>query len=441
MKRFFCLLLALLLMGCCAQAQEEAPSALQIYQLLEESAWDAVYARLNDTMRSALRAEDLAALLPSLKAALGNIVRLGAEESSEKPPYAITRLPLHFEKGSVLFQVVWQEGQIAGLQYIPLAADPVPEAAGDETPEGLTEEDFPVGDPPLPGTLTLPAGLSSPLPTVVLVHGSGPNDRDESLGGTKMFRDLAQGLARRGIAVLRYDKRTLTYAQDYTAEDLKAFTVEEETIRDAAAAALLLRADPRVDAGRIFLTGHSMGAMLAPRTAKENPGLFAGIVLLSGTPRTLADIVLNQNQALVDALPAASRAAGKLQMAALRSSWDRIQKGSAENAMQKTLFNQPAYYFWEMAQYDTVDLLKALDIPALIINGGADFQVPDADGVDAWRSAGLPDSVRLSHYPALNHLLMAPDAPEDVRGTVREYDIACHVSEEILDEIAAFILN
>ena len=115
----------------------------------------------------------------------------------------------------------------------------------------LTEEAVSIGDPALPGTLTLPEGAASPLPAVVLLHGSGPNDRDESIGQTKMFRDLAEMLAEKGIAVLRYDKRTLIYGSRYTAEDLKTFTVDDESIQDAVAAANLLRSDPRI--GKVFL--------------------------------------------------------------------------------------------------------------------------------------------------------------------------------------------
>lgn len=310
-------------------------------------------------------------------------------------------------------------------------------------PQGLTEEDISVGDPALPGTLTLPEDASSPLPAVVLLHGSGPNDRDESLGQTKMFRDLAWGLARRGIAVLRYDKRTYVYGGDITAEALKTYTVKEEALDDAAAAARLLASDPRVDTEKIWLVGHSMGAMLSPRAAMENPGLFAGIVLLSGSPKTLADIILSQNQALVDAMDPLSRIAGNAQMLLLRKSWERVLAGGAEEAREKTVFNQPAYYFWETAQYDTADILNALSIPVLILNGGQDFQVTDENGFDAWLAAVLPEkkNVRIRRYPALNHLLMDPEAEDGVRGTAAEYDIPCRVSEEVVEEIAQYILQ
>ena len=308
----------------------------------------------------------------------------------------------------------------------------------------LLEEDVSIGDPALPGTLTLPAeypSSPSPLPAAVLLHGSGPSNRYEAIGQTALFRDLAQFLAVQGMAVLRYDKRTFVYGSTYTAEDLIAFTVEEESIRDAIAAAELLRADPRVDPDRIYLIGHSMGAMIAPRIVQEHPGLFAGIVMLSGTPKTLGEIVLSQNQAIVDSLPPLTKAIGEMQMIGLRQEWDALLNSTAEEAKTKTVFGQPGYYFWEMAQYDTASILQSLSLPVLIINGGQDFQVIDADGIDAWNTLDLPENVRVTYYPELNHLLMKPNAPESARGTVSEYDTPCHLPEEIIREICWFILN
>ncbi|MBR1584179.1 MAG: alpha/beta fold hydrolase [Clostridia bacterium] len=308
-----------------------------------------------------------------------------------------------------------------------------------ETQNAILEEDVFIGDPALPGALTLPQDDSSPLPAVVLLHGSGPNDRDETIGQTKMFQDLAEGLARQGIAVLRYDKRTFVYGSTYTKEDLNTLTVREEAMNDAVTAAEYLRSDPRIDPDRIYLIGHSMGAMIAPRIAWENSGLFSGIILLSGTPKTLGEIVLSQNQALVDALPASQRLIGRLQMRILRDQWDKLMALSAEEAKGVQIFDQPGYYFWEAAQYDTASILQNLSLPVLILNGGADFQIINADGIDAWQSLNLPDSVRIHYFPFFNHLLMQPDAPKEIHGTVQEYNIPCHVSPDVLSEITKFI--
>ena len=437
MTRMACLILALTLLLPLLASAEEEPTARAVFELLQSGDVSSVYALFDQNMQKAMSEDDLRKTFSDLEAAVGQATDWGEEQTVLYPPYRITILPVSYEKADVNLQITWQDHQIAGLFYtIQQKAESIQE----ELPEGMMEENIQVGELNLPGLLTLPSEAADPLPAAVLVHGSGPNDRDETIGGTKLFRDLAHSLALKGIVSARYDKRTFA-GVEISKEDEKTFTVQEETIDDAVAAARLLRADPRIDPERIYLIGHSMGAMLAPRIAEENPGLFTGIVMLSGTPKTLADIVLSQNQAVVDALPPLQKIAVSVQMTMLRQGWKNVLSSTEEEVKGKTIFEAPAYYFWEMAQHDTASILKDLDLPALIINGGSDFQVIDADGIDAWQALDLPENIQLSYYPELNHLLMDPQAPETIRGTVQEYDIPCHVAEEVVDEITAFILK
>ena len=139
----------------------------------------------------------------------------------------------------------------------------------------------------LPGTLFLPNGVEKAA-AVVLVHGSGPNDRDETLGPNRPFRDLATGLATRGIAVLRYDKRTKVYPESFAG--LKNPTVKDEILDDVSAALEFLKSRPEIDADRITITGHSLGGTLAPRIAAANPSV-SKIVILAGAARPLPDLM------------------------------------------------------------------------------------------------------------------------------------------------------
>ena len=143
---------------------------------------------------------------------------------------------------------------------------------------------------PLNGLLTLPEDLTTPVPAVVMVHGSGPSDMNEKVIKLTPFKDLAEGLVKYGIASLRYDKRTFVYGRKLARTKI---TVKEETIDDALLAVKLLRNDPRIDPDRIFILGHSMGAMLAPRIDAEGANA-RGLILLAGTPYRLEDIVLRQ---------------------------------------------------------------------------------------------------------------------------------------------------
>ena len=142
---------------------------------------------------------------------------------------------------------------------------------------------------PLKGLLTIPACTVSPVPAVVFVHGSGASNMDEKVGKLTPFKDLAEGLAKHGIASIRYDKRSFSHGLKLVRE--KEVTVRKETIEDAILATQILKNDPRIDKNKIFIIGHSMGAMLAPRIDAEG-GNYNGLIMMAGSPRKLEEIML-----------------------------------------------------------------------------------------------------------------------------------------------------
>ena len=149
---------------------------------------------------------------------------------------------------------------------------------------------------PLNGLLTLPEDATGPVPVVVFVHGSGASNMDEKVGKLTPFKDLAQGLARHGIASVRYDKRSFAHGFKMLRDKSLEVTVKTETIDDAILATDLLKKDPRIDPERVFIIGHSMGGMLAPRIDAEG-GKYAGLIIMAGAPRKLEEIILDQNEA------------------------------------------------------------------------------------------------------------------------------------------------
>src|SRR5690349_5011368 len=163
--------------------------------------------------------------------------------------------------------------RVTGFFIHPLETAYQPPAYVDTT--RFTEREIQVGTDPwrLPGTITVPSG-PGPFPVVVLVHGSGPNDRDETIGGNRPFKDLAGGLASRGIAVVRYDKRTRVYGARMQS---RFITLDAEVVDDALAALRLARSTTALDAKRVFLLGHSLGAMLGPTIAARD-GHLAGLI-------------------------------------------------------------------------------------------------------------------------------------------------------------------
>jgi len=182
-----------------------------------------------------------------------------------------------------------RENKIAGLRITPRTAPVAPAAPPPGIHFGEEAVTVGVGEWALPGTLSMPTGPVAAA--VVLVHGSGPNNRDETIGANAPFRDLAWGLAERYIAVLRYDKRTYVHAAKMAGN--ATMTVREETTADALLAVALLRRHERIDPKKVFVIGHSLGGLLAPRIAAEDASL-AGLIIMAGSTRPLLDSAREQ---------------------------------------------------------------------------------------------------------------------------------------------------
>ena len=170
---------------------------------------------------------------------------------------ALVIVPISLERIKLDIKVRVANGQVVGLLIVPSEAPAQAwNAPAYVDPVNFTNAEVTVGLPPtaLGGTLSLPK-TADKVPAVVLIHGTCPNDRDETLGPNRPFRDIAEGLASRGVAALRYDKRTKVHPEQFT----RSSTVREETMDDALAAVALLAQRQEIDAGRIVIVGHSSG--------------------------------------------------------------------------------------------------------------------------------------------------------------------------------------
>lgn len=293
---------------------------------------------------------------------------------------------------------------------------------------------------PLSGILTLPTEGNRLFPAVVLVHGSGPSNLDEKIGNNAPFKDLAVGLAERGIAVLRYDKRTFVYGKEMR-NDI-GLSVKEETIEDAILAANLLRKDPRIDANKIFIIGHSLGGMLAPRIDAEG-GNFAGIIIMGGSPRKFEEILMDQNNEVLRSLNKFLKLIARKQIAAFSSKLENIYNLSDEEAKSTKVIGRyvRAYYLKEMGEHPASNYLKSLDKPILILQGEKDFHVSIARDFDAYKKL-LIDKTKVTYkrYPNLNHLFM-PAVFGEILKAKKEYKVAQHVDKQVIDDISDWIFS
>ena len=410
------------------------------------------------TMRGAAPAAALSQLWSQFEGQFGAFTGLGEVAVKDAAPFVNATVTTYFANATVpLLVTVDAEGHVAGLHLgapgpaasppggpgasgaTPAAASPTPEAsAAYVRPEAFTETEVSVGSAPwaLPGTLSMPTG-SGPFPAVVLVAGSGPQDRDEAIGPNAPLRDLAWGLASNGIAVLRYDKRSMAHGTEMAAQ-VGEVTVREEVTDDAIAAVDLLRATPGIDLERVFLAGHSLGGYLAPRIAADASGRLAGIALLEANARPLQRLIEDQLAYLASDAGGADPSA-RAMLAALPAQVALVESADLSSATPAANLplGIPAAYWLDLRGYDPAATARGLSVPLFITQGGRDYQVPPTE-LAAWR-AGLGDraGVTIREYPSLNHLLLPGTGPS----RPAEYARPGHVAPELVADLAAWVLG
>lgn len=415
---------AMVLSSMAAYASETADKRCdELMSDLRDGLFDAATAHFDGAMKAALTPQQLRAIWQGLTGANGKFLSWKIARRSSLSGQDIVVAPLEFKRSSDLALVLAvnpQSGEISGIHFVP---DPPATSPPYAQANSFHSIDVHVGAAPylLPGLVTVPANGRGPWPAVVLLGGSGPNDMDESVGPNHIFKDIAEGLSSRGIAVLRYDKRTHDYAAKI---DLQHITVTEEYLDDAIAAVNLLRSRPEVDRNQIFVAGHSLGATIAPEVAlKAAP--VRGLILLAPSGRKFGEMNVQQMRFLGEA---SHEQLDELEQKA--NQLDNHLMPPTENFL-----GAPASYYYDLEARDEVAIARQLRIPILILHGGRDYQVIDQD-IEHWQE-GLKgvDHVRVETFPALNHLFIAGTG----KPNKQEYGEPGHVDVKVIDAMTAFI--
>jgi dienelactone hydrolase len=418
------------------QAPDATARARAALDLLLADDFAKLAEQFNQKMQAAMPVPRLAATWTQISRGVGPHRRCEQEprvvEINDKR-MVITRC--EFERASIDIQFAFDtSGHISGLVFrpvLPAAAPYTPPSYA--TPASYLEEEVTIGSGEwaLPGTLTLPAGTDR-SPLVVLVAGSGPNDRDETIGATKPFKDLAVGLASRGIAVLRYDKRPHVYGARMAG--LTRFTVREAVVDDVVEAVKVAGTHARIDPSRVFVLGHSLGGSLVPRIAASTPSV-AGFIVAAGAARPLHEAMVEQVQyvAAADGTISPEERETLDRTRELAEAVHALRAGDAEAG--RRVGNLPASYWLDLRGYDAPIAARHVRAPMLILQGERDYQVTMKE-YERWRSAlaGRAD-VTFRSYPALNHLFIAGTGPS----LPAEYLRAGHVDQPVIADIVEWI--
>lgn len=389
----------------------------------------------DDRMRAALPAQKLAASWAGVEQQAGAFARRIGATTRTQGEYTVVTMTCAFAQATVDVQIALDAtGKVAGFGMRPAAVPPTAPPPYAQ-PEAYAEQEVVTGAEgwPLPGTLTAPVG-DGPFPAVVLVHGSGAQDRDASFGPNRIFRDLALGLASRGIVVLRYEKRPRQHGPRMV--ELPSLTIREEVIDDVLAAVAQLRETPKIDPNRIFVIGHSLGGMLAPRILEADPAI-AGAVVMAGAVRSIEQSIVEQTRYLI-MVDGEISDEERSQLEQAEQLAARVRGLTSDDAGSRELIGgAPASYWLDLRGYNPPQAASRLAHPFLVLQGERDYQVTMAD-FERWRGAlASRANVTLKAYPALNHMFMRGEGPSEPS----EYLTPGHLDPDVVSDIAEWLAD
>jgi dienelactone hydrolase len=416
-----------------SQTTEEL--SVSFIKQLEHHQYDSCYAMFDTVMASKFSADMLEQMWESLPKYMGEYKSYSTVTSEKKDSMDIVFVRCEFEKTKMDLQIAYNKSKkIAGMFFTM----PKNKAAYVYPEYSLSHKFYETkiavktGAYTLPGVLCIPNTIKNP-PVVILLAGSGPNDKDEAIGANRPLKDLAVGLASNGIATYRYDKRTFVYRKEI-AQNINDFDINKEIIEDAISAVNLIKKNPEFKLSKIYIVGHSLGAMCAPLIASKSKSV-SGIVLLAGNARPLEDLVLEQSiyMCSLDSIDATEKKEIEKLNTQIKIVKDaKLLKTSTPDQLPLELTST---YWQSLTKYNQLQVAKKIKQPILVLQGERDYQVTMID-FNLWKQ-NLNDNPKnqFISYPKLNHLLMKGEG----KSTPSEYEKQGNVDKKIIVDIANWI--
>lgn len=281
--------------------------------------------------------------------------------------------------------------------------------------EKYRENHITIGECNVDGVLTLPVS-GEKCPVVVMVQGSGQSDYNEKSGDVKPFEDIAIGLAENGIASIRINKRFYQYPELYSDDA----TIYDEVLNDIYDAIDYVENDKKIDTDRIYLLGHSLGAMLGPQIINEKSSI-CGFISMAGSPRKLEDIILDQNKEYLSELDIEEKEKEKQ----LQKVIDIVEKiKNIDESSKETLLGASARYWISLDSIDYKALSQNITIPVLVLQGNEDKQISVETDFSELKQI-FSENGEYILYEGLDHLFMK--------------DGETHVDDKVIEDIIKWI--
>ncbi len=400
---------------------------------------DGDYEKASDVSNGLLSAKDFETYWDMMTASAGEFKAIDDEKyhidfgySEQIGSYAVIEQYAEFEYMGIITSYYYNtEGQLIGIYFNFYSVDD-----DVEVPVGIEETDYKIGvKDTQDAKLTKKTGSNSDT-VVLLVSGSGPNDLDANAYGNTPFRDIAWGLADAGIDTFRFDKVTNSISNgEMMVDDPEHFTVQDEYLTDVKEATEMLK---EMGYKNIYLLGHSLGGMLAPRLYEDNDGVYAGVIILAGTTRTLTDVGIDQTTNAINKYSGLEKAQYKFVLNKQIRDIEKIDTFTEEELINKNIFNMSAYYIKDINSFDTASSAKNIDKPFLILQGSEDFQIFADKDYTLWQEV-LKDNedAEFKLYDGLGHFFTK--APENPNNDIGDYIPPQKIDERVIEDIISFI--
>lgn len=410
-----------------------------IIRLLQLEAYDSMQVYFDSTLRANLKPELLEQTMISLQQGYGTMGEAKSPVVEDVGPRWMSRTPINFERSQMVLSLSFDSAfKISGMFISPASGVYVMPNYVQSLSFLESKHQFGKEGWKLNGTLSYPKD-NQKHPVAIIVHGSGPLDKDGSTGNTKIYKDLAWGLASQGICVFRYEKRTATHGTRFSMETYNGYTytVQDEVIDDVLYAIELLKQNSHVDSTQIYIIGHSQGGMLAPLIAKQSKVKLAGAVLLAANARPIQELLVEQMNYLYPSTIGISYNDYMMVEGIKRKAFNASSKNLTIKTPADSLpFNVAAQYWMFLNKYNQTEVFKTIAAPFYVLQGERDYQVTMKD-FDLWKKAATfrKAPTAFKSYPALNHLFIVGEG----KSKPSEYDRQGNMDVQVVNDISNWI--